>query len=66
MGIPIYGAVPDPARMADPIERESLAKALRYMDLEPGKPLLGIRSTWCSSEAAPIRASRICAPRPAC
>jgi len=27
--------------VADPIERESLRKALRYMDLEAGKPLLG-------------------------
>ncbi len=41
MGIPITGAVPDPAEVADPLERETLAKALRYMDLEPGKPLLG-------------------------
>ncbi len=41
MGIPITARVPDPAAIADPIERESLAKALRYMDLEPGKPLLG-------------------------
>ena len=41
MGIPVTGAVPDPASYSDPLERESLAKALRYMDLEPGKPLLG-------------------------
>jgi 3-isopropylmalate/(R)-2-methylmalate dehydratase large subunit len=41
MGIPISAAVPDPTAVADPIERESLAKALRYMDLQPGKPLLG-------------------------
>ena len=41
MGIPISGAVPDPASMSDPLERDSLAKALRYMDLQPGKPLLG-------------------------
>ncbi len=40
MGIPITAAVPDPAA-AGPAERETLAKALRYMDLEPGKPLLG-------------------------
>ncbi len=33
--------MPDPASIADPIERESLAKALRYMGLEAGKPLLG-------------------------
>jgi 3-isopropylmalate/(R)-2-methylmalate dehydratase large subunit len=41
MGIPITGVVPDPASAADPVERESLAKALRYVDLTPGKPLLG-------------------------
>jgi 3-isopropylmalate/(R)-2-methylmalate dehydratase large subunit len=33
--------VPDPSNVADPVERESLAKALRYMGLQPGKPLLG-------------------------
>ena len=41
MGIPINGAVPDPAGISDPLERDTLAKALRYMDLEPGKPLTG-------------------------
>jgi 3-isopropylmalate/(R)-2-methylmalate dehydratase large subunit len=41
MGMPISGAVPDPGSVADPIEKESLAKALQYMALEPGKPLLG-------------------------
>ncbi|MDX1979494.1 MAG: 3-isopropylmalate dehydratase large subunit [Bryobacteraceae bacterium] len=40
-GIGISAPVPDPAGVADAIERESLAKALRYMALEPGKPLLG-------------------------
>jgi 3-isopropylmalate/(R)-2-methylmalate dehydratase large subunit len=41
MGIPISSRIPDPAKMSDPLERESLAKALRYMDLKPGDPLLG-------------------------
>jgi 3-isopropylmalate/(R)-2-methylmalate dehydratase large subunit len=41
MGIPITALVPDPATMSDPLERDTLAKALRYMDLAPGKPLLG-------------------------
>jgi len=41
MGIPITGDVPDPTGIADPLERESLSRALRYMDLAPGKPLLG-------------------------
>jgi len=41
MGIPIRAPIPDPSNVGDPVERESLAKALRYMDLQPGKPLLG-------------------------
>ena len=41
MGIPITAAVPDPSDISDPLERDSLAKALRYMDLPAGKPLLG-------------------------
>jgi 3-isopropylmalate/(R)-2-methylmalate dehydratase large subunit len=41
MGIPITAAVPNPSDISDPLERDSLAKALRYMDLAPGKPLLG-------------------------
>jgi len=41
MGIPVSGRVPDPASMQDPIERDSLTKALKYMDLQPGKPLAG-------------------------
>jgi 3-isopropylmalate/(R)-2-methylmalate dehydratase large subunit len=41
MGISINGQVPDPATVSDPQERETLAKALRYMDLPAGKPLVG-------------------------
>jgi 3-isopropylmalate/(R)-2-methylmalate dehydratase large subunit len=41
MGMPITAAVPNPSDVSDPLERDSLAKALRYMDLAPGKPLLG-------------------------
>ncbi len=41
MGMPIDGVVPSPETRSDPQERESLAKALRYMGLEPGKPLAG-------------------------
>ncbi|HZS53762.1 MAG TPA: 3-isopropylmalate dehydratase large subunit [Bryobacteraceae bacterium] len=41
MGIPISAPVPDPSAINDPLERESLGKALRYMDLPSGKPLLG-------------------------
>jgi len=41
MGIPIRGAVPNPSDITDPLERDSLASALKYMDLPAGKPLLG-------------------------
>jgi len=41
MGIAITSPVPDPSSVPDPLERETLAKALRYMDLQPGKSLLG-------------------------
>jgi 3-isopropylmalate/(R)-2-methylmalate dehydratase large subunit len=41
MGIPITGPVPDPSSISDPLQRDSLEKALLYMGLEGGKPLLG-------------------------
>jgi 3-isopropylmalate/(R)-2-methylmalate dehydratase large subunit len=41
MGIGITAPVPDPASMKDPVERDTLGKALRYMDLPSGKSLLG-------------------------
>lgn len=41
MGIGITAPVPDPSAISDPVERDSLGKALRYMDLPSGKPLLG-------------------------
>ena len=40
-GMPVSGMIPNPADLADLQDRESLAKALRYMALEPGKPLAG-------------------------
>lgn len=40
MGIPITGHIPDPASLADPAQKNALAKALAYMNLTPGKPLL--------------------------
>jgi len=39
MGIPVSGAIPDPDREPDPARRQALEKALRYMDLLPGKPI---------------------------
>jgi 3-isopropylmalate/(R)-2-methylmalate dehydratase large subunit len=41
MGIGITARVPDPSDITDPLERDSLSKALHYMDLTPGKTLLG-------------------------
>ncbi|MCC6904578.1 MAG: 3-isopropylmalate dehydratase large subunit [Anaerolineae bacterium] len=41
MGISITSPVPDPAQVSDPLEKLALEKALAYMDIEPGKPLLG-------------------------
>jgi 3-isopropylmalate/(R)-2-methylmalate dehydratase large subunit len=41
MGMPITGRVPDPARAADSASGQALEKALTYMDLRPGEPLVG-------------------------
>ena len=40
MGLPISQPIPDPAGMGDPGARAMTEKALRYMDLQPGRPLL--------------------------
>ena len=41
MGVSINNPIPEPSSALDPMERESLAKALAYMGLEAGKPLAG-------------------------
>jgi 3-isopropylmalate/(R)-2-methylmalate dehydratase large subunit len=41
MGIPVTEPVPDPARLADAGQKAAAEKALSYMGLRPGKPLLG-------------------------
>jgi len=41
MGVSIASEVPDPGDIGDADERDALKKALDYMALEPGKPLLG-------------------------
>jgi len=41
MGIAITQPVPDPAAMSDLTQRLTLQRALDYMDLPPGRPLLG-------------------------
>jgi 3-isopropylmalate/(R)-2-methylmalate dehydratase large subunit len=40
-GIPVTGAVPDPAAERDPSARSSLEAAIRYMGLRPGQPIAG-------------------------
>jgi 3-isopropylmalate/(R)-2-methylmalate dehydratase large subunit len=41
MGMAITAALPEPSEVADPLQRDNITKALRYMDLEGGKLLLG-------------------------
>ena len=41
MGISITDPIPEPADVEDMSERLALEKSLKYMGLEPGKPLLG-------------------------
>ena len=43
MSAPIRGAVPDPGSATDAADRAALERALRYMGLRPGQPLLGHR-----------------------
>jgi 3-isopropylmalate/(R)-2-methylmalate dehydratase large subunit len=41
MALPIDARVPDPSNLIDATQRSALEKALRYMALKPGAPLLG-------------------------
>jgi 3-isopropylmalate/(R)-2-methylmalate dehydratase large subunit len=41
MGLPITATIPDPQQIADLTQRHSLEKSLAYMDLQPGRPILG-------------------------
>jgi 3-isopropylmalate/(R)-2-methylmalate dehydratase large subunit len=41
MGMAVTAPLPEPSQVSDPLTRDSIAKALRYMGLEGGKPLLG-------------------------
>jgi len=43
MGMPIDAAIPSPEQLPDASSRQALDKALSYMGLAPGKPLLGHR-----------------------
>ena len=39
MVVPVDSAVPDPRQETDPIRREGMVHALKYMDLKPGTPI---------------------------
>jgi 3-isopropylmalate/(R)-2-methylmalate dehydratase large subunit len=41
MGVEINGRIPDPDQVPTLAERQTLEKALTYMDLQPGQPVLG-------------------------
>ena len=41
MAIPVDATVPDPSGIADRSERQALEKALAYMRMAPGEPMLG-------------------------
>jgi 3-isopropylmalate/(R)-2-methylmalate dehydratase large subunit len=41
--VPVTGAVPSPDDFADPLQHDTAARALRYMDLDPGTPITEIR-----------------------
>jgi 3-isopropylmalate/(R)-2-methylmalate dehydratase large subunit len=41
MGLPIGGLVPSPDQFSDTTQKQALQKALTYMGIEPGKPLIG-------------------------
>ncbi len=43
MVAPVDGRVPDPDGEADPVKREGMRAALRYMGLAPGTPITAIR-----------------------
>ncbi len=43
MVVPVDGVVPDPADFDDADEREAVERALRYMELTPGTPLVDVR-----------------------
>jgi 3-isopropylmalate/(R)-2-methylmalate dehydratase large subunit len=43
MVVPVDGVVPDPGDYDDPEQRGAVERALRYMDLAPGTPLVDVR-----------------------
>src|SRR5512138_3008915 len=43
MVLAVDQAVPDPAREADPVKKDSIERALKYMGLQPNQPITSIR-----------------------
>ncbi|RRN80962.1 3-isopropylmalate dehydratase large subunit [Pseudoxanthomonas sp. SGD-10] len=43
MVVPVDATVPDPEREPDPVKRDSIVRALKYMGLEPNQPITSIR-----------------------
>ena len=41
MGLPVTGRIPDPSKMSDASERQTLEKSLQYMGFKPNEPLAG-------------------------
>jgi 3-isopropylmalate/(R)-2-methylmalate dehydratase large subunit len=41
--IPVSASIPSPEQADDPTERDSIARALKYMDLEAGVPITDVR-----------------------
>ncbi len=41
MGMPVTESVPEPAQFDNPAQRRSYEKALEYMGIQPGRPLIG-------------------------
>ncbi|MEP7156076.1 MAG: 3-isopropylmalate dehydratase large subunit [Betaproteobacteria bacterium] len=39
----IEGHVPDPSRQTDPVKREAMERALQYMGLNPGMPMIEVK-----------------------
>ena len=41
MGLPVTGRIPDPSKMSNASERQTLEKSLQYMGFQPNEPLIG-------------------------
>jgi 3-isopropylmalate/(R)-2-methylmalate dehydratase large subunit len=41
MGLPVTGRIPDPSKLSDASERQTLEKSLQYMGFQPNEPLAG-------------------------